>query len=73
MLSGLLQACECVSDRLLTVVIKVIKHLATSPQMIEILHQSNAIEVLVSLLANNLHGARNNVSFILWADTTKGP
>lgn len=42
--------------------IKAIKHLSTSPQLIEILQNSNAMEVLVSLLGKNVKGSHSNVS-----------
>ena len=43
--------------------IKAIKHLSTSPQLIDILQNSNAMEVLVSLLGNTMKGSHANVSF----------
>jgi hypothetical protein len=41
-------------EKLLSSSLKSIKHLAASPQLIEVLQNSNAMEVLVSLLGKTL-------------------
>ncbi|ORX40201.1 hypothetical protein BD324DRAFT_644621 [Kockovaella imperatae] len=56
----LLKASEALPRKLLATAIKAIKHLSTSPQLIEILQNSNAMEVLVSLLGSNIKGAHAN-------------
>jgi hypothetical protein len=60
---GLLKVCETLPRRLLVVAIKAIKHLATSPQLIEVLQNSNAMEILVGLLGKTIKGAHANVRF----------
>lgn len=59
--SGLLKACETLPRKLLVIAIKAIKHLATSPQLIEVLQNSSGLEFLVSLLAKNIKGSHSNV------------
>jgi hypothetical protein len=59
---GLLKACDALPRKLLVIAIKAIKHLATSPQLIEVLQNSNAMEILVGLLGKNIKGAHANVS-----------
>lgn len=44
------------------VAVKAIKHLSTSPQLIEVLQNSNALEVLVGLLGRMMKGLHGNVS-----------
>ena len=58
---GLLKACEALPRKLLVIAIKAIKHLSTSPQLVEVLQNSNALEVLVSLLGKNIKGSHANV------------
>jgi hypothetical protein len=41
-------------EKLLATSLKAIKHLAASPQLIEVLQNSNAMEVLVSLLGKTM-------------------
>lgn len=60
--SGLLKACDLLPRKLLVVAVKAIKHLSTSPQLIEVLQNSNALEVLVGLLGKMMKGAHGNVS-----------
>jgi hypothetical protein len=59
---GLLKACYMLPRKLLVIAIKAIKHLSTSPQLIEVLQNSNAMEVLVGLLGKTLKGPHANVS-----------
>ena len=47
------------------VAVKAIKHLSTSPQLIEVLQNSNALEVLVGLLGRTMKGLHGNVSSFL--------
>lgn len=61
-LTGILKACDLLSRKLLVVVVKAIKHLSTSPQLIEVLQNSNALEVLVGLLGRTMRGLHGNVS-----------
>jgi len=49
----------------LVTAIKAIKHLSTSPQLIEILQNSNAMEILVGILGKSIKGAHANVSRIM--------
>ncbi len=44
------------------VAIRALKHLSTSPQLIEVLQNSNAMEVLVTLLGKSIKGSHSNVS-----------
>jgi hypothetical protein len=50
---------------LLVTAIKAIKHLSTSPQLIEILQNSNAMEVLVGLLGKSIKGTHSNVREVM--------
>ena len=59
---GLLKACESLSKKLLVIAIKAIKHLSTSPQLIEVLQNSNAMEILVGILGKNIKSSHANVS-----------
>lgn len=61
---GLLKACDLLSRRQLVIAVKAIKHLSTSPQLIEVLQNSNAVETLVGLLGKMMKGAHGNVSWI---------
>ncbi|WVF69329.1 hypothetical protein IAT40_004105 [Kwoniella sp. CBS 6097] len=56
----LLKACDLLPRKLLVTAIKAIKHLSTSPQLIEILQNSNAMEILVGLLGKCIKGAHAN-------------
>ncbi|WRT67650.1 uncharacterized protein IL334_004622 [Kwoniella shivajii] len=59
-MSRLLKACDLLSGKALVTAIKAIKHLSTSPQLIEILQNSNAMEVLVGVLARNMKGVHSS-------------
>lgn len=59
---GLLKACDGLPRRLLVTAVKSIKHLSTSPRLIEVLQNSNAMELLVGLLGKSIKGAHANVS-----------
>ncbi|OCF43911.1 STE/STE11/CDC15 protein kinase [Kwoniella heveanensis CBS 569] len=56
----LLKACDLLPRKLLVTAIKAIKHLSTSPQLIEILQNSNAMEILVGLLGKCIKGVHAN-------------
>ncbi|WVR06241.1 hypothetical protein IAU60_003271 [Kwoniella sp. DSM 27419] len=56
----LLKACDLLPRKLLVTAIKAIKHLSTSPQLIEILQNSNAMQILVDLLGKCIKGAHAN-------------
>ncbi|KAK8858460.1 hypothetical protein IAR55_002687 [Kwoniella newhampshirensis] len=56
----LLKACEVLPRKLLVTAIKAIKHLSTSPQLIEVLQNSNAMEILVDLLGRSIKGSHSN-------------
>ncbi|WWD18350.1 hypothetical protein CI109_102800 [Kwoniella shandongensis] len=56
----LLKACEVLPRKLLVTAIKAIKHLSTSPQLIEVLQNSNAMEILVGLLGKSIKGSHSN-------------
>ncbi|ORY31435.1 hypothetical protein BCR39DRAFT_571401 [Naematelia encephala] len=56
----ILKACESLPRKLLVIAIKAIKHLSTSPQLIEVLQNSNAMEVLVGLLGRYVKGSHAN-------------
>lgn len=56
----LLKACDLLPRKLLVTAIKAIKHLSTSPQLIEVLQNSNAMEILVDLLGKNIKGSHSN-------------
>ncbi|RXK41642.1 STE/STE11/CDC15 protein kinase [Tremella mesenterica] len=56
----LLKACAILPRTLLVVAVKAIKHLSTSPQLIEVLQNSNAMEVLVNILGKNMKGLHSN-------------
>jgi hypothetical protein len=58
---GLLKACDLLPRKLLVTAIKAIKHLSTSPQLIEVLQNSNAMEILVALLGKSIKGTHANV------------
>lgn len=59
---GLLEACSGLPRKLMVVAIKAIKHLATSPQLIETLQNSMAMNVLVELLGKSINRSHGNVS-----------
>nr|WVH01951.1 cytokinesis protein [Naematelia aurantialba] len=56
----ILKACDSLPRKLLVIAIKAIKHLSTSPQLIEVLQNSNAMEVLVGLLGRYVKGSHAN-------------
>lgn len=56
----LLKSLPLLPRKQLVTAIKAIKHLATSPQLIEVLQNSNAMEVLVELLGDTLKGSFSN-------------
>ncbi|KAE8540292.1 hypothetical protein D1P53_003236 [Cryptococcus gattii VGV] len=56
----LLKACDLLPRKLLVTAIKSIKHLSTSPQLIEVLQNSNAMEILVDLLGKSIKGSHSN-------------
>lgn len=56
----LLKSLHLLPRKQLVTAIKAIKHLATSPQLIEVLQNSNAMEVLVELLGDTLKGSFSN-------------
>ncbi|WVQ72942.1 hypothetical protein IAR50_002504 [Cryptococcus sp. DSM 104548] len=56
----LLKACGLLPRKLLIIAIKAIKHLSTSPQLIEVLQNSNAMEILVELLGKSIKGSHSN-------------
>ncbi|KAK4686255.1 hypothetical protein P7C73_g3874, partial [Tremellales sp. Uapishka_1] len=56
----LLKACDSLPKKLLGTAIKAIKHLSTSPQLIDVLQNSNAMEVLVLLLGKNIKGGSHS-------------
>lgn len=56
----LLKSLTLLPRKQLVTAIKAIKHLATSPQLIEVLQNSNAMEVLVELLGETLKGSFSN-------------
>ncbi|GFZ45328.1 non-specific serine/threonine protein kinase [Saitozyma sp. JCM 24511] len=56
----LLKACDLLPRKLLVTAIKAIKHLSTSPQLIEVLQNSNAMEILVALLGKSIKGTHAN-------------
>lgn len=56
----LLKSLPMLPRKQLVTAIKAIKHLATSPQLIEVLQNSNAMEVLVELLGDTLKGSFSN-------------
>lgn len=56
----MLKALDLLPRKLLVTAIKAIKHLSTSPQLIEVLQNSNAMEVLVELLSKSLKGSYSN-------------
>jgi hypothetical protein len=62
---GLLKACDLLEPQLLVTALKAIKHLSTSPDLIDVLQNSNAMEVLVRLLGQNIKGPYSNVSTLL--------
>ena len=57
-----MKVCSLLPRTLLVTAIKAIKHLSTSPQLIEVLQNSNAMEVLVTILGKSMKGAHSNVS-----------
>jgi hypothetical protein len=64
---GLLKACDLLPRKLLVTAIKAIKHLSTSPQLIEVLQNSNAMEILVALLGKSIKGTHANVRPVTFA------
>ncbi|OXG28291.1 STE-group protein kinase [Cryptococcus neoformans Ze90-1] len=56
----LLKACDLLPRKLLVTAIKAIKHLSTSPQLIEVLQNSNAMEILVDILGKSIKGSHSN-------------
>nr|ODO01011.1 STE/STE11/CDC15 protein kinase [Cryptococcus depauperatus CBS 7855] len=56
----LLKACELLPRKLLITAIKAVKHLSTSPQLIEVLQNSNAMEILVEVLGKSIKGSHSN-------------
>jgi hypothetical protein len=51
-----------IQEKLLATALKAIKHLAASPPLIEVLQNSNAMEVLVSLLGKTMKEDKKVVS-----------
>lgn len=58
--------------QLLVTALKAIKHLSTSPELIDVLQNSNAIEVLVRLLGQNNKGPHSNVRDLCAESLTAG-
>ncbi len=56
----LLRALDLLPRKLLVTAIKAVKHLATHPQLVEVLQNSNAVEILVDLLGKTLKGSYSN-------------
>lgn len=56
----ILKALDLLPRKLLVTAIKGVKHLSTSPQLIEVLQNSNAMEILVALLGKTLKGSYSN-------------
>nr|XP_019045791.1 STE/STE11/CDC15 protein kinase [Kwoniella bestiolae CBS 10118]OCF24721.1 STE/STE11/CDC15 protein kinase [Kwoniella bestiolae CBS 10118] len=56
-MTRILKACDLLSGKSLVMAIKAIKHLATSTQLIEVVQNSNGIEILVGILARNMKGS----------------
>ncbi|OCF62357.1 STE/STE11/CDC15 protein kinase [Kwoniella mangroviensis CBS 10435] len=56
-MTRILKACDLLSGKSLVLAIKAIKHLATSTQLIEVVQNSNGIEILVGILARNMKGS----------------
>lgn len=56
----LLRALDLLPRKLLVTAIKAVKHLATHPQLVEVLQNSNAVEILVFLLGKTLKGSYSN-------------
>ncbi|BEI80759.1 hypothetical protein CcaverHIS002_0112880 [Cutaneotrichosporon cavernicola] len=56
----LLRALDLLPRKLLVTEIKAVKHLATHPQLVEVLQNSNAVEILVDLLGKTLKGSYSN-------------
>ncbi|WWC88803.1 uncharacterized protein L201_003716 [Kwoniella dendrophila CBS 6074] len=56
-MSRILKACDLLHGKLLVLAIKAIKHLSTAPQLIEVLQNSNGMEILVGILSRNMKGS----------------
>lgn len=56
----LLKALDLLPRKLLVTAIKAVKHLATHPQLVEVLQNSNAVEILVYLLGKTVKGSYSN-------------
>jgi hypothetical protein len=60
--SGLLRACSSLSSPWLATTVKAVKHLSTSPPLLDVLQNADAIAVLVKVLDENLARSGTNVS-----------
>lgn len=52
----LLRGCELLEPEHLVLLLKAIKHLSMSPSLLDVLQNTNAIEILVTILANQMGG-----------------
>jgi hypothetical protein len=52
--TGILETTQHLPGQLLSCGVRIIKHLATSPQIIEVLFNANAMEILVKLLSKHI-------------------
>jgi hypothetical protein len=61
---GLLKSCDCLEGALLLTGVKAIKHLSTSPKLLDVLQNSDAVAFLVRLLREHLDKLSGNVSLL---------
>jgi len=59
---GLLRACELLEMECLVQMLKAVKHLSMNPNLLEVLQNANAIEILIKLLDEDKTGPHNTVS-----------
>jgi hypothetical protein len=61
-MAGLLRACELLEMECLVLMLKAVKHLSMNPNLLEVLQNANAIEILVKLLDEEKTGPHSTVS-----------
>lgn len=60
--SGLLRACELLEPEYLVLMLKAVKHLSMNATLLEVLQNTNALEILVRILDEHSSGPHSTVS-----------
>jgi hypothetical protein len=59
--TGLLRACELLEPECLVLLLKAVKHLSMNPNLLEVLQNANAIEILIKILDEQSSGPHSTV------------